>query len=82
MKDKTITGNMFVRKVGEHTMLMAIIKSDTIPNIKNESMQTIIGQELPGGVIRLQTTGEQRDISKEVEGNSPNGIFQMPIWRT
>ena len=72
-------GLMFVRHVGDKSMLVAIINKPK--NLHGEAQHEFIGNCIDGK-LKIQTTGNVIDIREHSIGNTPDGLLQLPIWRT
>jgi hypothetical protein len=74
-----IQGLMFVRNVGDKTILMAVIDS-------KEELESEVQYEFSGTVhkngLTINTTGRIIDVKEIAAGNTPDGLLRQPIWQT
>lgn len=79
---RPITGKMFVRKVGDKAILVAVIDLPKGSDIQTEALHNFRGQETQAGDFIIMTTCEIEDVTEIARGETIDSLLQKPIWRT
>ena len=81
-EQKDIAGLMFVRKIGEMTILTSVVKSESVPNLKSEHQHVITGKDNKDFISLHVDSKNSIDIKEFAKGLSVDGLLGSFIWRT
>ena len=76
-------GLVFVRKMGDKTVLTTILNTKDLPGmLESECQYLITGNNDEMGEVNLTISAwSKEDVSDVSKGNSIEGILSAPIWR-
>ncbi len=78
-----IKGLTFVRKVDNHAVLMSVVESQEISQLKSEHQYLTLGSiNNPWTFLGIHNNYEPKDLTETVKGYAIGDLLKLPIWQT